>query len=103
MTTTRIDTKLPSYGRWRYSQRRLEELDRLLAAVEAAAEALDLGGPRAEAPRFRCRADEKRYDELERQWKWLYTERQECEVAVDRRRNRRKYGMGLRPPEVRSI
>lgn len=97
MTNT-TDQRLPGERRWRYSKKRLDELERILKDIEAEASALDIGGPNAEAPRFACAADRDRYTALERQWKHVYNERDLCRMAVGRRNNRRKYGTNLGYP-----
>ena len=76
---------------WRYSKRRLAELEARLAAIDEEQAALDISGPRAEAPRFANRADERRYDDLTREWARVLDERDRCRMALWRRHRNRAH------------
>jgi len=83
----------PAEGRWRFSEKRLAELDALLDAIETEAETLDIG---TRVLRFSNAADRDRYDELERQWKQIAHEKEQCRLALWRR----KHGSIFTPAET---
>jgi hypothetical protein len=72
----------PKPREWRVSKKRLQAVEDRLIAIEREQSALDIGGPRAEAPRFACAADEHRWDELAAEWKRLYTLREDLQLAI---------------------
>ncbi len=74
---------------WRYSRRRLAEIEERLRNIDGRVGALDSGGRRAEEVRFANAADRDEYAELIKEMVLTTNERDRCAAAIWRRNRRR--------------
>lgn len=75
----------PGDGKWRVSKKRLRAIETRLEEIDAEASALDIG---TEAPRFANAAHRDRWNDLDREWKWLYNEAEIVRMGLWRRQRR---------------